>query len=171
MTLRDFLPVLFFCCLTFYFAQCGVAHKSARNDRTERMDDREQRLRQDIVRSAQRYKGTKYQYAGRQPGGFDCSGLICYVMSENGLALDGSSATQEGYGRSIRPEQAQAGDLIFFRRSRTGRVFHVALVVANEADGIYIIHATSSRGVVIDNLTTNSYWSEKFMTARDVVSE
>lgn len=132
--------------------------------------DREADFRADIIQYAKQYKGTNYLYAGRDPGkGFDCSGFTYFVMKEYGIDLSPSSRAQENQGRKIRINEVQAGDLIFYRRSANTDVFHVSLVVANDPDGIKVIHSTS-RGVVIDNISTSSYWEPKISTARDVVS-
>lgn len=131
---------------------------------------REEAFRLDIVDYAKTFMGTEYLYAGRDPKkGFDCSGFTYFVMDKFGISLSPSSRAQEGQGRKVKVNQVQAGDLIFYRRSAVSNVFHVSLVVANEADGIYVIHSTS-RGVVIDNISTSSYWAPKISTARDVVS-
>ena len=132
--------------------------------------DREAAFRQDIIEYAKNYKGTNYLYAGREPKkGFDCSGFTYFVMKEYGIELSPSSRAQENQGKKIRVNEVRTGDLIFYRRSANTDVFHVSLVVANDPDGIKVIHSTS-RGVVIDNISTSSYWQPKISTARDVVS-
>ncbi len=133
-------------------------------------NNKEQTLRMNIINYADDYKGTRYLYAGRDPRkGFDCSGFTYFVMRKYGISLSPSSREQEKQGRKIRVKDVQPGDLIFYRRSPLGRVFHVSLVYANDPDGIKVIHSTS-RGVVIDNITTSSYWAPKISTARDVIS-
>ena len=132
--------------------------------------NREAAFRMDIVDYARTFLGTDYLYAGRDPKkSFDCSGFTYFVMDKCGISLSPSSRAQEGQGRKISVSRVQPGDLIFYRRSAASAVFHVSLVVANEADGIYVIHSTS-RGVVVDNITTSSYWAPKISSARDVVS-
>jgi cell wall-associated NlpC family hydrolase len=151
-----------------FFSQCSLLRQSGNS-----MDDlssREYTLRMNIVDYADNYQGTKYTYAGRDPRkGFDCSGFTYFVMKKYGVELSPSSRLQEKQGRNIRVKDVKPGDLIFYRRSPLGRVFHVSLVYANDPDGIKVIHSTS-RGVVIDNITTSSYWAPKISTARDVVS-
>lgn len=135
-----------------------------------RPSNAEMRLRQDIVAYAKKFEGTKYKYAGKEPPtGFDCSGFTSYVMDRFDIRLSPSSRLQEEQGRKIRPQDVQPGDLIFYRRSPGGRVFHVSLVVDNDREGIRVIHATS-RGVVIDNISASSYWQPKISTARNVIS-
>lgn len=129
---------------------------------------REERLRKDIVGYAKQFVGTKYIYAGKDPRGFDCSGFTSYVLKEFDVSLSPSSRMQEDQGRSISVSNAMAGDLIFFRREKKGRVFHVALVVSNSREGLKVIHSTN-RGVVVDNISHNSYWKPKISTARRVI--
>jgi len=129
---------------------------------------REDRLRTDIISYAKQFVGTKYVYAGKDPRGFDCSGFTSYVMKEFDVSLSSSSRMQEDQGRAISVSDALAGDLIFFRREKRGRVFHVALVVSNTREGLKVIHSTN-RGVVVDNISHNSYWKPKISTARRVI--
>ena len=156
------------CC--YYLAACGAERRVSRSDtappRVERPATSQQR---DVVDYARLYLGTPYRYAGKAPGGFDCSGYTCYVLKNFDVQLPGNSGAQEVSGRRIKAAEARAGDLVFFRRSKGGKVFHVALVTANDADGLRVIHSTSSRGVVEDNITTNSYWGPKVKTFRRVL--
>lgn len=129
---------------------------------------REEMLREDVVQYAKQFVGTKYVYAGKDPRGFDCSGFTRYVWREFDVSLSGSSRMQEDQGSPVSVSKAKAGDLIFFRRERHGRVFHVAMVVSNSREGLKVIHSTN-RGVVIDNISNNSYWRPKISTARAVL--
>ncbi len=143
----------------------GEAPSSHRNN------DRETSLRNEIVQYALTLEGRPYRYGGREPRtGFDCSGLVNHVMNKFGIELSGPSYSLEGRGKNIMPEQARPGDLLFFRRTKNGKVYHVALVVSNEGGELRMIHASSSRGVVSEVLQYNSYWRSKFITARDVIS-
>ncbi|MEM1215841.1 MAG: C40 family peptidase [Bacteroidota bacterium] len=124
-------------------------------------------LRQNMVDFALAQQGAGYQYGGRLPRtGFDCSGFTYFVYQNFDLQLTPVSRVQETEGRTIKLAQAQPGDLVFFRRSAAGKVFHVALVVENSSDGLYVIHSTSSRGVIRQRITGNSYWEPKLSTAR-----
>lgn len=124
-----------------------------------------------VVEFAKEHLGADYKYAGRSPKGFDCSGFTHYVLGAFDVELTPVSRVQENEGAEIPIADAKPGDLVFFRRSKNGDVFHVALVVSNGTEGIVVIHSTSSRGVVIDNISQSSYWGAKYMTVRDVLSE
>ncbi|MDX1942205.1 MAG: C40 family peptidase [Saprospiraceae bacterium] len=127
-------------------------------------------LRQDIVTYAKKYQGTKYQAAGKTPKtGFDCSGFTCYVMDNFDIDLSPSSRTQSTQGTSKPIEKVEPGDLIFFRRSKSEPIFHVAMVVENDRKSLKVIHSTS-RGVVVDDILASEYWKPKIDSARDVVS-
>lgn len=130
---------------------------------------RERNLRKDIVEYSTKYLGLPYRYASRNPEvGFDCSGFTHFVMKNFGISLSVSSSAQALQGIKIPIEEAQPGDLMFFRHSPNGRIFHVALVVDNGEEGPRIIHATF-RGIMIDTLRSSSYWSRKYKSARRVL--
>jgi len=134
-------------------------------------EDEEAVLRLEVVEHAKAYLGTKYRLGGTDPkSGFDCSGFTSYVMDKAGLEISRTSQSQAKEGKKVKLKRVKPGDLIFYRRSPLGSVFHVSLVVDNKKDGVYVIHSTS-RGVVIDNITRSSYWEPKISSARDVISQ
>lgn len=156
--------------LSVVLTSCSIIQENTVSTRaeTEALTEEDQ-LRQEIVAYAKEQLGARYRYAGKDPRGFDCSGFTYYVMNKFDIELPPSSKYQEDEGRSIKIADVKAGDLVFFRRVKVGKPFHVALVVANDRDGLQVIHSTS-RGVVIDNITKSSYWKNKVSSARDVVS-
>ena len=130
--------------------------------------EKRNRQREEVVSYAKKQLGARYQEGGKGPKSFDCSGLTSYVMKKFDVTLSPSSRYQAKEGKKIRVEDAQPGDLIFFKRSPAGQVFHVAMVVRNSREGIEVIHSTS-RGVVIDNISKSSYWEPKIYSARDIL--
>lgn len=130
--------------------------------------DEEARQREEVVSYAKKQLGAKYLEGGKTPRGFDCSGFTSYVMKNFDIALSPSSRAQAHEGKKIRVEDARPGDLIFFRRSAASEIFHVAMVVRNGREGIEVIHSTS-RGVVIDNISRSEYWEPKIFSAREVL--
>ncbi len=129
----------------------------------------EKELRGEIAAFASGYLGSKYRYAGKSPSGFDCSGFVYYVMKEFDIQMRGSSAAQEHQGKKISKNEAQPGDLVFFRRSKTGSVFHVSMVLENNNGKLRLIHSTSSGGVIVDDLEKSTYWNSKVMSFRNVL--
>ena len=45
------------------------------------------------------------------------------------------------------------------------------MVTEVKDDGIYVIHSTTSKGVIINNITTSAYWRPKILYARNVISK
>ncbi len=130
----------------------------------------EMKKRQKIVDYAKELVGSEYQYAGTSPKtGFDCSGLTSYVMKEFKIKLSPASAEQAKQGIPISLDNVQPGDLVIFGEKK--HIQHVAMVVERNKSGIYCIHSTNSRGVVVDNITTSKYWKPLTLYARDVISD
>lgn len=168
------IQILLFVTICFYMARCTALEKQVRigKDQPTVTESGKKDLltkRKEIVNFAKKYVGTGYKYAGKNPKGFDCSGFVYFVMNHFGIDLPGGSRHQENLGKKIAVKEVRPGDLIFFRRTKEGTVFHVSLVISNGINGIQVIHSTSSRGVVIDNIQENNYWKVKIKTARNVV--
>lgn len=116
-----------------------------------------------------RYKGTEYIYGGKTPSGFDCSGFTSHVFKENGVTLTGASRHQATVGKAKQLRNAEPGDLVFFKNK--GKVTHVSIVVDKDEDELWVVHSTSSRGVVTDEILHSSYWKPKIAGVRDVVGK
>jgi cell wall-associated NlpC family hydrolase len=110
-----------------------------------------------ILESAFSYLGTPYRYGGTTPGGFDCSGFVRYVFSENGISLGRSSRDQALDGKRISLYDLKPGDLLFFnmRRRKQQHIDHVGLYIGKGQ----FIHASSnhSREIKIEDLDTDRY--------------
>jgi murein DD-endopeptidase len=119
-----------------------------------------------ILESAYSYLGTPYRYGGTTPHGFDCSGFVRQVFSENGISLGRSSRDQALEGKQVSLSDLKAGDLIFFNMNRRNRLLidHVGLYVGNGR----FIHAASrhSREIRIEDLDTERYLRKIVQTRR-----
>lgn len=128
-------------------------------------------FRKKVVDYGKKFVGTPYKYAGQSPKtGFDCSGFTSYVLKEYGVSASPASAIQAKEGRSVSLEKVMPGDLIFFGESKS-KISHVGLVIKRGPEGITCVHSTTSRGVIVENVTQSSYWKPKILFARDVISE
>lgn len=121
----------------------------------------------DYVRSL---VGKPYRPACSDPArGFDCSGLVQHVYARYGIVLPRVSADQAARGTSVPRSKVQPADLVAFRRTPRGRVFHVGIVSAVDARGIHIVHSSSSRGVVEEVIEESSYWRSKTVEFRNLL--
>lgn len=127
-------------------------------------------LREHITGYAQNFIGLKYRYAGNSPStGFDCSGFTSYILKEFDVRVSSCSSTQSKQGLHVDLEDVVAGDLVFFGRPKGG-IQHVAMVVERTEEGIFCVHSTNSRGIVVENISTSKYWKPRLLFARDVIS-
>ena len=154
--------------LTF-FNSCQSTRSVSSNNNNKKVSA-ETTLRQGLVKDAEKYKGIKYKYAGKDPKGFDCSGFTYYVCSKHNIKLSGSSTNQSKQGIEIPISKVKPGDLLFFgRNGRNGKIQHVGIVYKNTSEGLFMIHSSSKRGIVIDNVSTSKYWKPKLLFARTVL--
>lgn len=121
-----------------------------------------------IISYAKRFLGTPYVYAGTSPSGFDCSGFIYYVMGSFGMDVTRTSYGLAELGETITLANIRPGDLMFFkgRNVNSTQVGHVGMVIEVTDDAIRFIHASSSRGVVIDNFKTSKYYIPRYIKAK-----
>ena len=158
-------------CIIIGGSQCKSSQKTG-SASPKTSDSRQAAFRNDIVAYAATYKGSKYLAAGKKPeSGFDCSGFTSYVMDHFHIALSPAAREQVKQGKSKRIEDARPGDLIFFRRGPNEPIFHVSLVKSNNRKSLYVIHSTTSRGVVEEDVLNSSYWRQYIDSVRDVVSD
>jgi len=106
--------------------------------------------------------GTRYRYGGTTRRGIDCSAFVQTIMRDVlDVNLPRTTALQVRLGTAVNRDELLPADLVFFRRRG---VRHVGIYLG---DGEFI-HASSSRGVTISNLT-EGYYRRHFWRARRVV--
>lgn len=122
----------------------------------------------EMISLAKSFLGTPYRYGGTTPNGFDCSGFIGYVMGGFGFELTRTSYGLAELGKTVKISELQPGDLMFFkgRNVNSTAVGHVSMVIEVNENEIKMIHASTSRGVVIDNFKTSKYYIPRFIKAK-----
>lgn len=103
--------------------------------------------------------GVKYKWAGNNPNGFDCSGLVTYSYGKAGVNLPRTAG--EMYNIGTKVTSLQPGDLLFYATSGGRKVTHVAIYLGNGQ----MIHSATSKGVSIASIN-NSYWKPRFIGAK-----
>lgn len=115
--------------------------------------------RDEIVRFAKQQIGTPYVWAGNTPSGFDCSGFTSYVLNAYKIELPRRSADQYSKSKKLKERQVQKGDLIFFDNG--SGVSHVGLVISELGEPVVMIHASTSKGVIITAIDESDYWTKR----------
>lgn len=109
-----------------------------------------------LIETASDNIGTRYRMGGTTKDGFDCSGLMCSTFGTYDIQLPRTSIEQSQIGVVVNKEEAQKGDLIFFKTSKRSQINHVGMVVEVADGDIKFIHASNS-GVMISSIKEKYY--------------
>ncbi len=115
-----------------------------------------------IVSATKPWMGAPYLYGGNSTNGVDCSGFVqqIYIQVFN-FKLPRTTEAMYDSGTFVRGNWLNCGDLVFFKNIRGRGVDHVGIYIGNNL----FVHASSSRGVVMSDLTSD-YYIEHFVSAR-----
>lgn len=110
-----------------------------------------------LYSEAASWLGTPHRMGGNSKRGVDCSGFVAIIYRKvYGKQLSRSSANMLKYDcRKIRKGKLKEGDLVFFRTSKTKKKepSHVGIYLKNGK----FIHASTSKGVIVSNLSEPYY--------------
>jgi cell wall-associated NlpC family hydrolase/uncharacterized protein (UPF0333 family) len=110
-----------------------------------------------LIATASENIGTRYRTGGTTKDGFDCSGLMFSTFGAFDIQLPRTSFEQSQYGIKINNEDAQKGDLIFFKTNGRRQINHVGMVVEVCDGDIKFIHASVGGGVIISSVREKYY--------------
>ncbi len=108
---------------------------------------------------ARKQQGKLYCWGGSSPTtGFDCSGLTQYSFRQGaGVHLPRTAAAQYAAATKISQQQAQRGDLVFFRTRGNG-VSHVGIYLGDKR----FIHAPrTGKAITVSQLS--DYWQKRLV--------
>lgn len=138
----------------------GIAGPSKARPSRTRVSNRSRNLDKDVatvIQAARSYTGVPYRWGGTTRVGMDCSGLLCTSFQSIDVALPRTSEEQSRYGSEVKPKDLREGDLVFFGESKRN-ITHVGMVTEvigpNE---VRFIHASTSLGVIENNLYAEHY--------------
>jgi len=110
--------------------------------------------------------GTPYTWGGNTPqGGFDCSGLVVYVISQTRQQKLPRTSNELGkIGHSLQKQAPAPGDLVFFN-TLNDPYSHVGIYVGQGR----FVHAPKTGGTVRLDSIESSYWGPRYTEARRVI--
>ncbi len=109
-----------------------------------------------IVKEANGWLGTPYGYGKAEKGvACDCSGMVMSVyLKVTGIKLPRNSAQQQDFCKKLKKKDVKIGDLCFFATGKDAdKVSHVGIMI----DDNNFIHASTSKGVVVSDITQPYY--------------
>lgn len=116
-----------------------------------------------IVAHAARAVGSPYVWGGASPvTGFDCSGLVQWVLAQVGVDRGRDVWAQYQGGDPIAREALEPGDLVFFANTYQPGLSHVGIYVG---DGAFVDAGTERTGVRQASLSS-PYWASRYVGAR-----
>lgn len=119
-----------------------------------------------LFRVLSEWIGTKYVFGGNTKKGIDCSGFTQQVMKEvYNIDLHRVVTPQYNQCRPIERKDLKLGDLLFFHTTRPG-LSHVGFYLGDNK----FIHASCTRGVIVDDLNT-TYYKNAFRKAGRILPE
>lgn len=118
--------------------------------------------RDKLIETCRSFLGTPYVYGGLSAKGMDCSGFI-YISAKTALRMELPRRSEDIYGKadSIKDEEIQPGDLLFFQVGT--RINHVAVYLGN-GEFIHSVSDGPKTGVVISTMQ-ESYWQRTYRGA------
>lgn len=138
-----------------YFSDAVLNNNAAENYKTNSFHGND--FLDQLVSTASENIGVRYRTGGTSKEGFDCSGLMCSTFSAFDIQLPRTSFEQSQFGEKINNEEAQKGDLIFFKTNGRSRINHVGMVVEVADGDIKFIHASVGGGVIISSIKEKYY--------------
>ena len=117
-----------------------------------------------VIEAAKKYLGTPYRHGGANFSGVDCSGFVC-ASFQDALGVSLPRTVSGLYTWTVRTsiENAQPGDLLFFRTDSTNNFSHVGLYLGDRRF-IHSASAGTNTGVIYSSLD-EPYWTRAFAGA------
>lgn len=109
--------------------------------------------------------GKPYRYRGAAPWPMDCSGYMNHIFNNFGYKLPRSSREIASALPEVPRNEVRKGDMLFFRGRNSGNpvVGHVGIVVDVTPDGILMLHSSTSRGIIIENISSVDYYKRRWV--------
>ena len=117
-----------------------------------------------LYKEAQNWLGVPYRYGGHSKMGADCSGLVMEIYRAV-YHIDLQRNSAEIYNKNCKKvdrEDLKEGDLVFFGKQGSTVINHVGIYLKNNK----FIHASSSKGVVVSDMSERYYVNHFIVAGR-----
>jgi len=120
---------------------------------------------QEMERYAMSLEGIPYRMGGTDSKGFDCSGFTQHVFKVVGVNIPRKAQHQYDAMEAVSLKRAERGDLVFFGKSKRN-ITHVGIVVEADKDKLVMVHSSSSRGIMRNEVLSDTYWGPRLIGVR-----
>lgn len=165
--MQKHISFLFFCLTALLIAGCkshkhtaSVMPSQPKDKIAVTLEELEQEIDSPLVmaliKEAYSWIGTPYRYGGHSKQGTDCSGFVMEVYKNVAdISLPHNSAQQQKICQKLDKTKVVVGDLVFFNTGKSSKedISHVGIYLGNND----MIHASTSKGVIISNLSQKYY--------------
>lgn len=119
-----------------------------------------------ILHYLEEWVGVPYLFGGNTKKGVDCSSFVQQlVYTLHNIPISRMVKTQFEECRAVMRDELKEGDLIFFHTTRPG-LSHVGYYLGNNK----FVHASSTRGVIVDDLRS-PYYTKAFRYGGRIILE
>ncbi len=113
-----------------------------------------------FIKTVDAWLGVPYKYGGCTKKGVDCSCFVRSLYKEVfGVTLPRRAEDMQQQSKTITKNTLQQGDLVFFKIAGK-KISHVGIYISKG----HFVHATTSKGVMINRLDEN-YYKKHYRTA------
>jgi len=126
-----------------------------------------------LIEYSKQFLGCLYKRAAKGPKYFDCSGFTSFIFNKFGYQLGYDCRSQSKQGVQLNTQELRRGDLVFFkgRNSKSSRIGHVGIVVANDNEGHFSFIHACVRGVIIEDFIKSDYYKARYITGLRILDE
>jgi cell wall-associated NlpC family hydrolase len=148
-------------------ARGGVVRGGSPRDRAAltRGGSPRDRMGAGMATQALSYRGMPYIRGAASPSrGFDCSGLIYFLLRQRGYNPPRTAAGYKNWGTAVPRGQWKAGDLVLFSNTYKRGISHIGVYLGENK----FVHAATTRtGVRVSSLN-EAYYAKKYSGARRI---
>lgn len=121
-----------------------------------------------VITTALAQLGKPYKRGAEGPSSYDCSGLVYYCLTQNGVRVGRYSASSYSkitdWKKISSMGKLRRGDLIFYHDDDSSRVSHVGICLG---DGT-MVDASSNKSQIVHRSHTTAYWQRNFVCGRRI---
>lgn len=147
--------VFYLIAIMLFLSSCGSRKYTVKSDtKASKAADAMANLKsKQLYRFVTDWTGVRYRFGGLDKSGIDCSGFAFLLEKEiYGVTLPRISRDQANVIRRKDVDNLKEGDLVFFSFGGND-VDHVGVYLNNG----FFVHASTTRGVIVDDLTLPAY--------------